>query len=1072
MSSIFEYILIAILAACASGQTSIEFQRCEERVISKCPCGPGGDLTDVYVDGCLVISNDSLPCQPCPGSCNLFLNCEKCSKHECLSCPIGKTGPTCELLYSDDDSSTENNNSVVQNAEKSESSTNANPAKIVEYGFDKPMPNVVALHLNKMQNSSFRPATDDIRPEIKLDIIEFNVGNTSIVELIPENAPYVLKDNSTNMKENILDAPQICTTNCSNDMENQDLIGTEESNIDVLSNNETNFGNKIDTIDSQKNDTPFGEFHTFGDPLPPVKDSVNASSYKIQEVDKFLRQVLKQSANNERDQLEQGGSPEQDLSDAYHPDYPENPAISSSQDAASERQNKADSQNKGSQPEIDRKTTAETKYVYISANEDNESKYPDSEYESSEQEQISGEKLFHNTEKNGPSTYIESDPAMDNVEQTNEEYSEVQKNGAVDLEKEQPLTSLDTIQQQNDQYFENHEHIHKPIPKDVGILKYSSGNPSYFIYFDPRHVRNPVPSFASPHSHRHYKPLNTNDALQSFQKNRVPPLFNYLANMLRRHIAAYEGGGSNSEKNRVQQSETMNTMKYVVPLLFNPADTSSRFGVVTGDGLQKPISGISMMSLNLEPKNGLPTESVAKGQILIANVNHENNTDPRIVPGSVLTQDFEFEIPSLSADSEESKYLKKTDRSKYSKGSGRFRSLHTKRRRNGVKNDFSKCDPWMEDCPTLHGKITQTHIRRKANHAMKSKTSRKDLNNLGYVRVRYVKDDYEPMYDSSEISESSMSNENMPVYSQALVYDPQDMDYEMENLTAEYETLQASSEANSDSESNRRRSRRDIEATPFCPIPKDSRNGDLDCTIWSYKKTCTLICHNGYTSPSRYFTCQRSKNTWVPSMVSCRGGPEYEPAEDTQVQLKQLDGNDYEEEPQPPPRVEDDNKDYVESSSGEMGVRDQSGAEEEVPLTDVPIKTGAHKKKSHRNKEDYDGKSSVEMGGQDEDEGAAASKSVKRKKAHQNKVKKQDEYQKEVDDTLKVHGAQEKDEPKQIQNAVAENEDEWKEETGDDVPKTGSAEDQPAEESSNEEVDEAPKEEEIGQNDVDAEYEE
>ncbi|KAF8774673.1 hypothetical protein HNY73_017201 [Argiope bruennichi] len=56
----------------------------------------------------------------------------------------------------------------------------------------------------------------------------------------------------------------------------------------------------------------------------------------------------------------------------------------------------------------------------------------------------------------------------------------------------------------------------------------------------------------------------------------------------------------------------------------------------------------------------------------------------------------------------------------------------------------------------------------------------------------------------------------------------------------------------------------------WCPIERRMLNGDLDCTIWSYQKVCTLICHPGYTCEYQTFRCLRKTNIWTPKLCPCK----------------------------------------------------------------------------------------------------------------------------------------------------------------------------------------------------------
>ncbi|GBN93355.1 hypothetical protein AVEN_200899-1, partial [Araneus ventricosus] len=61
----------------------------------------------------------------------------------------------------------------------------------------------------------------------------------------------------------------------------------------------------------------------------------------------------------------------------------------------------------------------------------------------------------------------------------------------------------------------------------------------------------------------------------------------------------------------------------------------------------------------------------------------------------------------------------------------------------------------------------------------------------------------------------------------------------------------------------------------WCPIERRMLNGDLDCTIWSYQKVCTLVCHPGYTCKSNTFTCSHRTNTWNPNLGPCEPITQY-----------------------------------------------------------------------------------------------------------------------------------------------------------------------------------------------------
>lgn len=838
----------------------------------------------------------------------MFLNCDKCSKHDCLSCPRGKTGPTCEkdeLLQSDNKNITEKlKKTEVRNSAESAFSYNSTTA----YGFDKSMPEIAEFDASKPKNSSFQQATDGNGAEIKLDVIEFKTGK-SIVGLFSENTPYVFLNSSTNINETVHDMP-MCTTNCSNSTENQGLVRTSESVIDVRSNNKTEFENEIDAGYSlnDKNKTVFlegDEFLTFGEPSPielsPANDSVNASDANPKEEfqntenelvmhrspnpsieednSKILRHILKKMNEQELDIYQQhdiADNQQKDLPNANQQqnfadpqqEHAELPSVFIDEVTVKELQNKIGLQNVDYQPQSNSRTTAETKYVYLGANAENESKYPDTEYESSsvEQEKKADEELkeketikpfqkhnfsephqlkqsfdnkeeansksksqkyglwknlckffpnisvcrqpeddsiqprndpqsqmeeesgnlqspdFSDAENNAPIADFLSEPAVDTIELNNNEYSKVPKNDLVHFEKEQPISSLEAIeknndeysvvlkngflglekeqprtkarlhmiQQQNDQYFENYGKTHEPIAKNL-VFNDHQRNPSQSYYLGQRHAEDSLPFFANPKRNIISENANSKNEDVILQKT----IFESLLRLIEPHITSFIEDKSPSKENRVHGSSNVRPESHkgmrMQPFLKSfPLSPVKDFKV---DDLQKLNRDYLLKSFNGKPNAFFSVErqkpSVVKGQILIASIAQENGTAPRVVPGSILTRNFEFEIPmlfpSLYSDLKDSE-TSKTERPKHHKGSRRFRKLHNKRRRNGVKNNSAKCDSQVEDC-------SKDHTQNKKKQNQSSRFGREDEE--GNVRIKYIKIENEPMYDSVEMPESA-----------------------------------------------------------------------------------------------------------------------------------------------------------------------------------------------------------------------------------------------------------------------------------------------------------------------------
>lgn len=827
--------------------------------------------------------NETHSCQPCPGSCQLFLNCKICSKRDCLSCPIGKFGRNCDqdvALQTPNDTISENTQTIIIQNITEVPHLETTFSEVPDGLLNRTLPKIIIFDVSQTNNASFERVAESNRPEGKIDLTENTSENTSIAEVVPEEKSF--SNIPINHNENIIDSSEICTSNCSHNL----TITTNNSfvsSMDVHKGNilvngtgtfvdyKEGFGNESikTSLESQGvvykseplGDQNFDEVQQLQ--YSSVNIPINVSSYL--ETDYSNEQLMKHrspnpsfdddntmtdssSENNGKEYLQ--FEQDQQVFEVSEKDYQEKPLLSDNQETIEDIKNPTGANLKGSFMESENNAAPETKYVNLNTydlpKEENEYKYLDvAQEESFPSEQDSVDVIKHN-ETNGMETiqsvsgqkydfskphflkqYFDSkeyeDPKSEStfpdlwknmckifpmtsvchsrvstadgrntLHPRHDPHAHIEHtfsyfrspdypgnkllfsntNGVptdvpADIIKLRSMTNSDIVQQQSERLYDKLLRTHKSVPQSLNTY-YQSTNPPQTFY------NQGYPMNQSP------VPPKDNHSAMNFQKGLFPSLFEHILQLIEPHISAYQDRYFSDEKREYGSSGIHKSTQ-------TPLGKFKSLSEFSQTPVQAPVppnlfGDYKFQSLSnsnpFRPFNFQDTNSnslfsdqrrvpVVKGHVIIANIANENGTGSRIVPGSIRSQNFEFEIPMMMMPpslhhpiypSHTESRNSKTGHTKHRNGTRRLKKLH-KRRRNGVKGDSvtatNKCNPWKEDCTKNHDKNIDSHTNFSGR---KTKTLRME-NAPDQVFIKYINMFDDLSNDSTEITATTKSNE-------------------------------------------------------------------------------------------------------------------------------------------------------------------------------------------------------------------------------------------------------------------------------------------------------------------------